>query len=120
MDTLANCILVYDTLTEKNVYKVVDEMPKVEGGINSLFKKIGKNVIPLKTANKSESKVYVAFIVDADGNINGKRIVKDIQQSGIANQILEIIDKEKWISGRCENVSVDVLIILPVIYHWDS
>jgi hypothetical protein len=63
LDTLSRCEMVYDTLTQKSVYKVVDEMPVVEGGgMNTLYKLISKTVTFKETTKMLyDSKVFVGF-----------------------------------------------------------
>jgi hypothetical protein len=121
LDTLSRCEMVYDTLTQKSVYKVVDEMPVVEGGgMNTLYKLISKTVTFKETTKMLyDSKVFVGFIVDKKGQLRGKRIIKNIQYSTAGEQILNVVAQVNWISGKCNGEPVDVLYVLSVIFHFD-
>ncbi|MCB9334804.1 MAG: hypothetical protein H6586_01530 [Flavobacteriales bacterium] len=107
------CPSIIDTLTHNKVFTFVDKMPEVDGGMEVLFKELFTNI---KSQNKDcySSKFIVAFIVNPDGKLTGKRIVRDQCGDVIANQILEIIDNVKWISGSCDDKNVSVLFTLPV------
>ncbi len=93
-------------------------MPAVEGGMPALYKEIRKG-IRFPSAGKFEmgSKVFVAFVVDANGQIIGKRVLRNITGTNIAEQILRIIGDMKWIPGTCNEKAVSTLMILPMIVH---
>lgn len=117
-DSISTCEIVYDTLVHKNVYKIVDELPQVEGGMSSLFELIGKKVsFSTTTINHEDSKVMVGFIVDKSGQIYGERIIRNIKNSTAGEQILEILKQVKWVSGKCKGKDVDTFMVLPVYIH---
>lgn len=110
------CYPQVDTLTKREVYKSVDEMPKVVGGMEELFLQISKKLkYPHIDKHPIESKVIVAFIVDIDGQIIGKRTVKNIEGTRIANDVLDILDDVKWEPGTCNGKVVPVFHLLPII-----
>jgi len=112
-DSVLSCNIKYDTLTMTDVYLEVDRMPKVDGGMQVLFQLFSANIKVASNANQLQSKNIIGFIIDKNGNIRGKRILKEIENSGVGSQALRIIDDVKWIPGECNGEKVDVLLILP-------
>ena len=94
-------------------------MPEFKGGTEALMKYLGNNVKYPKEAkeNKIEGKVYVAFVIDNNGNI------KDVSLTKSANKHL---DKEalrvvkimpKWSPGKKDNKNVSVKTTLPIAFQ---
>ncbi len=107
-----------DTLTKQKIFSTVDSLPKVKGGTEELYKKISKQIrFPhfQSDSDASSIKIIVAFIVNIDGKITGKRTIKNNQGNIVADQLLNIIDDFKWTPGICNNKEVPTLYILPVI-----
>ena len=104
--------------TSDKIYDKVDVMPEFKGGTEALMKYLGNNVKYPKEAkeNKIEGKVYVAFVIDNNGNI------KDVSLAKSANKHL---DKEalrvvkimpKWSPGKKDNKNVSVKTTLPIAF----
>ncbi|NOS93772.1 MAG: hypothetical protein HOP30_17775 [Cyclobacteriaceae bacterium] len=111
-----SCQSLTDTLTNLVVFKVVDKMPTVAGGMPALYNDILKGIIfPSASKLKMGSKVFVAFVVDTNGQIIGKRVLRNITGTNIAEQILRIIGDMKWILGTCNEKAVSTLMMLPII-----
>lgn len=64
-------------------------------------------------------KIYVAFVVKEDGQIIGKRVVRNIEGTDVAEQMLELLDNLKWQPGVCNGRNVATLFLLPVIIDLD-
>jgi TonB family protein len=105
--------------TSDKIYDKVDVMPEFKGGTEALMKYLGNNVKYPKEAkeNKIEGKVYVAFVIDNNGNI------KDVSLAKSANKHL---DKEalrvvkimpKWSPGKKDNKNVSVKTTLPIAFQ---
>ena len=106
------CIQTFDSLTKKNVYMSVDKMPEVKGGETTLIKLIYKEI--KYPDGDYVGSVYVAFIVNPDGTLDGKRILRDPSKNKFGNQILNLIDHLEWIAGSCSGNVVPVLYKLPI------
>lgn len=107
------CKTQFDTLTQKRVYSFVDQMPKPIIGEIELLKKLSQ----VKYSSKSipaSTKVVIAFIVEPNGKISGKRVIKDIKGSNIGIQALKLIESIKWTAGSCSGTSVPVIQIIPI------
>jgi len=116
-ETNNSCISRVDTLTNLEVFPTVDKFPTVDGGMEALYKEVSKRIKYPNTHKQDpiESKVLVAFIVNVDGQINGKRIIKNITGSDLAEQLLDIVDDVKWEPGFCNGKAVRTLLVLPMI-----
>lgn len=107
------CISFIDTLTGKRIYKFVDSMPKPKDGDLNLFEKF-KDLKIKPNSGQTQTKILVAFIIDKDGKLTGKRIIENIEGTDIAEQVLTLIDEVEWIIGTCKGEPVPVIYLLPV------
>jgi len=108
------CVPFFDSLTQRQVFKTTNILPAIEGGNKMLFSEMKKIIIP--SNNKSNGgKAVVAFIIEADGQLTGKRIIRNIEGTDIGQQILKLLDNLKWSTGHCNGKAVSVLYTLPVI-----
>jgi len=114
--TKINCNSFRDTTLHKLIYKIVDQQPQPVGGIEKLGKQLLKSLkCPSGDADYS-GQIIIAFVVEADGKIDGKRIVKDLSddQHFFSKQVFTIVDHVKWNPGSCNGKRVPVLYILPL------
>jgi len=112
------CNSIFDTLTKTEVYTFVDKMPEVVGGMEALFKEFQNIKYPNDGADYG-GKVFVAFIIDIDGKLIGKRIIHDPSGDKFGKQILMLIDNVKWQPGSCNGKNVPVIFILPVYIEFE-
>ena len=108
------CIHEVDSITGEIVYTYVDKMPSPKKGLGEILKRVQN----LKTTSNVEilnSKIYVAFIVTENGELTGKRIIKNIHGTELAEQVLELVEKVEWELGECNGKTVPVLYRLPII-----
>ena len=114
-----NCPTQIDTLTNLEVYKVVDEMPTVSGGMQVLYQTIRKGIKYQSIDEYSvQSKIIIAFIVGSDGQITGKRIIQNVAGTNLAQQMLDIVDDLKWQPGKCNGIPVPTLQLIPMMVHY--
>ena len=92
-------------------------MPTVNEGIQQIFKEVSKRIKYLSTFDNYpiESKIFVAFVVTNEGGITGQRIIKNINGTDFAEQLLEILSEFKWQPGICNGNSVPTIMVLPMI-----
>lgn len=109
-----SCSMKLDTLTKEQVYESVDKMPEVQGGLEALYKEISGIKFPATARDQGSIKIYVAFVVMDDGQIIGKRVVRNIKGTDSAEQVLGILDHLKWQPAMCNGRKVATLFLLPV------
>lgn len=110
-DTI-KCLSTLDTLTGIKVYQNVDKFPSVNGGDELLFAELNKLEHP--TCGHYEGKIWVAFIVDIDGSLKGKRILRDVEGTDFGKQVLTLIDNLKWIPAECNGQKVATIYRFPM------
>ena len=109
------CVLQIDTLTKLKVFTATEKMPEVQGGMEGLYKEVNKRLIlPSSLKDVGEIKLVVAFIVKDDGSIIGKRVIKNVKGTDLAEQYLNTIGSMKWKPGTCNGKKVSVLMVLPM------
>ena len=110
-----SCYAQLDTLTKLEVYKFVDIMPSVEGGMNVLYTDISRQLGKIDADEKvDQGKIVIAFIIDTTGQVIGERVIKGAAGSELMNGILETIRKAKWKPGSCKGTPVPVIQLLPI------
>ena len=110
------CNSILDTLTKIEVYTKVDKMPEVIGGDELLLEEIHNNIkYNLDCDDYNGSKVVVGFIINVDGRLIGKRIIREPSSCAeFGKQILSIIDNVKWNPGTCNGKNVPVIFAMPI------
>jgi hypothetical protein len=117
------CQTIIDTLTKRTVYKAADKMASFPGGMEVFYKQINKRIVLHKSDNlKGGIKVFVAFVVQADGKVVGQRIIQNVKGTNLAEQFLNIIDDFKWEPGICNGKAISTIETYPMIIDidWDG
>jgi hypothetical protein len=108
------CLAIFDTLTQMEVFTT--KTPTVAGGMQALGKEISKRIkYPHLPHDPIDSKVIVAFVIDKDGHMKGKRILKDIEGTDLGKQLLDIIDDMTWHPATCGGKVVPTIQMIPLI-----
>lgn len=96
------------------VYRVVDEMPEIEGGLSALYKKIE---YPDEARRKEISgRVYLQVIVDEKGKASDPKILRDIG-GGCGDAAAKAITKMKFKPGKQNGKKVKVQYSLPITFR---
>ena len=113
----SNCEVFIDSLTNEKVYKNPEKLPEPKKGKSSLNKELIKAIKIETTANiagNPEEKLIIGFIVCADGQVTGERIIMESPLKGLEKKILKVIADTEWTSGFCDDKAVNVLIEYPM------
>lgn len=104
---------------DTKVYNTVglDVMPEFPGGVMA-FKKIfetGIDKSSIKGPSAKIFKVYVSFIIEKDGTMTDKKVLRDTGFD-FGKQVLVLLEKtkDKWSPGKIGGKAVRVLYYLPV------
>ena len=111
-----------DPKTGKEVYKVAENMPSYPGGDDARIKFLIENIKYPEAAmkNKVQGKVFVTFIVRADGSITDVKILRGIG-SGCDEETVRVIKlMPKWNPGIDKGKPVDVQFNLPINFILDN
>jgi protein TonB len=102
---------------DSEVYTVVDEMPQMEGGMQSLY---GEIKYPREAAkNGIEGRVFIQFVVDKDGNVRDEKVLRDIG-GGCGDAALEAVRSVKFTPGKKDGVAVNVQYSMPVTFKLEN
>lgn len=108
----------------EEVFVVNEEAAEIEGGMEVLYKYIGKKLKYPKEARKNdvEGKVFVQFIVNIDGTISDVTILKGIHPVLDAEviRVIELFNTDKkapqWIPGTNDGKPVRQKFIFPITF----
>lgn len=108
----------YDSGLTKSYYVTVDKMPTFKGGPKELMKTINKNLKWPGGRCDVEGTVFIAVIIESNGQLTNKRILKGLGNSKGCNadkEALNVIDfLTSWTPGQCEGKNVAVQYVVPV------
>ena len=99
---------------EPEIFVVVETMPKMKGGIESLFRSVKYPVIARKQG--IEGNVLVKIVVDEEGQPQNPVIMRS--PSPLLDQAaLEAVMKQQFEPGRQRGRAVNVEVVIPVMFR---
>jgi len=104
-----SCSAPTDSITKKPTFLSVDTPAEIEGGLELLHHAMATRIkfsAALKKQNIDGGKIIVGFIIDENGDVTGKRIIKNIDGTNLAEQMFAILSNFKWKPGRCNGKAV--------------
>jgi hypothetical protein len=112
-DSISPCNYEIDSLTKTKIYFSADSEPSFPGGEEELLKFIIHN-LEYPSDVDIQGKIYVAFIVNANGEINNIHIKRGLGKE-IDQLAINLIKKmPNWIPAKCQNDNVSHSMILPI------
>nr|WP_288834833.1 M56 family metallopeptidase [uncultured Flavobacterium sp.] len=91
--------------------------PEFPGGMEAFYKFVGENFITPKTPEdvKLTGKVYLTFIIEADGNLSNFKILRDNFGHGAGDEAVRVLKlSPKWTPGTINDEPVRTLYSLPI------
>ena len=104
--------------TEKE-YKIVEQMPEFQGGINEMYKYLAKNIrYPAEASRDNvEGKVVVTFTVSDKGFIRNPHITQRLG-SGTDEEVLRVVlGMPTWKPGEQNGLPVPMEYVLPIDFQ---
>lgn len=100
------------------VYTVVEQMPEFQGGVKGLQEFLVSNIKYPEDATKRgiQGKVYVSFIVAADGSVRNAKILKGVNEQLDLEAMRVINAMPKWKPGKQSGKEVAVQFTLPIFF----
>jgi protein TonB len=102
---------------EEQVFVIVEQPPKLIGGLQNLQKKIQYPEMARKAG--IEGRVILQFIVNKDGEVEDPRVVRGIG-GGCDKEALRVIKKAKFEPGRQRGRPVRVRYSMPIVFKLDK
>ena len=98
--------------TENPVYTATEKKPDFPGGIKAFYEFVGQNFKAPEA--KVNGRVYIKFIVEADGSLSNFEIMRDIGY-GTGEEAVRVLKlSPKWIPGEQDGTPVRVQYSLPI------
>ena len=96
----------------------IDVQPKFIGGMEDLAKYMGANIKYPEEAkkNKIEGKVFIAFLVDVNGNVKDPKVVRSAHKLLDAEALRVIKGMPKWKPGQKDGKNIAAKVTLPVSF----
>jgi hypothetical protein len=103
------CKVERDSLTGRRIFKGGDIQPECLLGAADLLRLMNKKIkVPASELHDEiEFQFVVAFIVEANGDIGGGRVIRGNKQVG--KQMLQVAKSLKWSPGKCGDKSVPMI-----------
>lgn len=113
---------IKDSINNDEVFQIVEDMPLFPGGEDALRKWIGENVkYPAPAAeNGIHGKVYVQFVVEADGSVSRAKVVRGVDPSLDAEALRVVNASPKWKPGYQGGKAVPVSYTVPIYFALDN
>lgn len=106
-------------LEEAEIFVLVEDMPRFQGGdINKFQEHLAKNLrYPESAAEKGiQGKVFVSFIIEADGSVTNAKVVKGIDPLLDEEALRVVKTSPKWEPGKQRGKPVRVHFTFPVSF----
>ena len=96
----------------------VEKMPEFPGGVNVMMDYLRENLKYPESAkkNKQEGRVFIAFVVEKDGNISNVSVLRGVCEA-LDNEAVRVVKAmPKWNPGTNGGKPVRVQYTLPVVF----
>jgi len=102
------------------VYVVVDAQPLPHGGPEALVSYLAKNLKypSVDRENKVSGRVYLTFIVEADGRLSHFNAIRSPSETLKAEAIRVLASSPRWTPGQLGGKSVRVQYTLPINFEF--
>ena len=100
------------------VFTYVEEMPAFPDGEDAMYSYIKESLIypELAKDNGVEGKVYIQFVVGADGSISDVTVAKGIGAGCDEEAVRVVSSMPNWSAGRQNGKTVNVRISVPIVF----
>jgi protein TonB len=107
---------------EEEFFMFVEHMPEFPGGADNMYKYLGQNIkYPLiDRANGIEGKVFVQFIVEADGQVSNVEIRRGLSETLNEESLRVFRSMPAWEPGYQKGKAVRVQYVVPVYFQLDK
>ncbi len=124
-------IMTWESLTEEleseieennSYYAIAEEMPRFPGGYESFIRFLRNNIkYPSDALRKGlEGTVYVNVVIDANGEVGEKKILKGLNESLDQAALNTFNNMPTWEPGRVAGKNISVKMVFPVSFRLDG
>lgn len=99
------------------IFLMAEVQPMPYGGYESFYIQLSKNLKYPRQAIRQQvdGRVYVEFVVDRNGSVNGVKVIKGIG-AGCDEEAMRVLALTKWEPGKQRGRPVNVRMVIPVIF----
>ncbi len=103
---------------EAEIFLVVEESPQYPGGVEELYKYIGRNIRYPNIARENgvEGKVYINFVVEPTGAVSNVKVLRGIGAGCDEEAVRVVKSLPKWKPGKQRGKPVRVSYNLPITF----
>jgi TonB family protein len=104
----------------KTIFTTAEQIPEFMGGQSELYKWLARNIkYPLDAKkNKIEGRVYVRFVIEADGEIGEVKVMKGIG-FGCDEEAARVLKAmPKWKPATQNGYPVAIYYNMPIVFKW--
>lgn len=99
--------------SKKNAYRIVEEMPKLKGGIGRLQQRIKYPRQAIR--DEVQGRVIIQFVVDERGRVQDPVVLRGIR-TDCDNEALEAISKSRFSPGKQRGIPVRVVYTMYILF----
>jgi TonB family protein len=105
---------------EKDIYSVVDNMASPVGGLEKMYKLIGKEIRYPKEARENgiQGKIFVQFVVNEEGKLSDIQVIKGIGD-GCDEEAMRVMALTKWNPAEHEGKKVKQRLAMLIVFALD-
>ncbi|TVR74305.1 MAG: energy transducer TonB [Marinilabiliales bacterium] len=106
-----------DEAEEQEIFFIVEDMPDFQGGGQDGFRKyIAENLRypQIAAENGIQGRVFVQFVVNADGNVSDATVVRGVDPSLDREAVRVVMSSPRWTPGRQRGEPVRVAFTFPI------
>ena len=112
-------VLAEDEVEEDVVFQVVEQQPEFPGGVQALYQYLADNINYPRVSrnNGSQGRVFVRFVVNADGSISGAEVIRSSGDVYLDLEAVRVVSgMPRWKPGIQSGKAVKVYYTLPVSF----
>jgi TonB family protein len=107
-----------DEVSGDSIYTIVEKTAEYKGGMEALYKKVGKTLRYPADARRYgiEGKVFVEFVIEKTGSVRDVRVIKGLG-GGLNEESVRVIETmTNWIPAKVKGKSVQQRMVLPIAF----
>lgn len=118
---ISSCSNNSETKEEAEIFTVVEELPQPEGGLESFYQYVQKEITYplLARENGVEGRVFVEFVVERDGSLSDIKVVRGIGNECDSEALRVIKGASPFNPGKQRGRTVRVRMVVPITFKLD-
>jgi TonB family protein len=113
---------IADSTKNKEVFTVIEQLPEFPGGIQELYRYLGKNIRYLTEASQNgvEGSVEITFTISEHGRIRNPRVTKSLGAGTDEEALRVVLSMPSWKPAMQHGRPVPTDYVLPIEFQIDK